>query len=114
MTAPLMEVIRSENWEIIHLVLDHGAEFNATLSYTPKSPYKDKPSTPLFLAIKKRSQSIVLEVIAVGARIDDRDTEGFSLLHLEATAMNSDTGKEKKNGTDRLGARIYQYYAKIK
>ncbi|KAF9878297.1 hypothetical protein CkaCkLH20_04335 [Colletotrichum karsti] len=108
--TPLVYAIWEGLTEVIHALLGLGA--NPSQHGTIIS--RDKPSTPLLLAVEKRDIDTVHRLIAAGADVDEQDIEGFCPLHVAAVAASDeDATADIKGDAQILETLITKYHASI-
>ena len=88
-TTPLEAAIDCGNLEIVRLLLMGGADVNLTYSRDTEDD-TDIPFTPLLHALDYEEDAIALALVKAGAKLDTKNHEGATPLHL---AVNSNYDK---------------------
>ncbi|KAJ8121796.1 hypothetical protein ONZ43_g1841 [Nemania bipapillata] len=107
--TPLLYAIRNKLSELTDQLLRGGADPNQPGTFFDRN----KPSTPLLIAIERWDLGVIHRLVAAGARVDDQDMEGFSPIHIAATVGDADSDEEKKIRAEILSVLIHQYHAKV-
>ncbi|KAK7429549.1 hypothetical protein QQZ08_003928 [Neonectria magnoliae] len=98
--TPLPYAVWEEDSSMISDLLERGADANQRGTVFGRT----KSTFPLLLAIEKGNLDIVSQLIHAGAKVDDQDVEGFSLLHIAAAGKDG-----RMNCIEAVSGDVYSY-----